>query len=180
MITYKLAYGIYLLYKSLTMEPSVIRPEDLREEVIKPTLTALAAFDERLNSDAAVELLMGTAATESLLGYNLVQEGGPALGIYQMEGNTYTDIRRYLNRDENLELKEIVDSFAGTPEPREMIHNLRFATAMARIRYWYVPEALPENLELQAIYWKEHYNTSSGAGTPAKYMADHARYIGDR
>ncbi len=176
----KIYFGIYLIYRVLTTEPDVIKPEDLREEVIRPTLIALAEFDERLGSDASIELLMGTAATESLLGYNLVQDGGPALGIYQMEPETYVDIRRYLSRQENEDLKDIVDSFASTPEPREMVHNLRFATAMARIRYWYVPESLPEELELQAIYYKEYYNTSSGAGTPAKYMADHEKYIGDR
>ena len=51
-----------------------------------------------LCSDSAVELLMGTCAQESALGkYRRQIGGGPALGIMQMEPNTYKDIvKNYL------------------------------------------------------------------------------------
>lgn len=157
----------------------MIKAEDLREQVIRPTLEALAVFNPKLNSEAAIDLLMGTAASESRLGYNLVQEGGPAKGIYQMEAATHDDVWRYLNRPGNRELRLIVRTLAKKTDPDELIHNLKYATAMARIRYWYVPEAMPETLEEQAKYWKAHYNTESGAGTPEKYLERHEKYLGE-
>jgi len=132
----------------------VIKPEDLREQVIIPALVALAEFDPRLNSDAAVTLLMGTAATESRLGFNLVQEGnGPAIGIFQMEEATHDDVWRYLDLPKNEELREIVLRFTFTTMAREMAWNLQYSAAMARIRYWYVPYPMPASREEQAVYY---------------------------
>ena len=156
----------------------MIKPEDLRNEIIKPTLKALAEFNPKLYSEAAVDLLMGTAAVESRLGYNLVQEHGPALGIFQMEEATHEDIWRYLERDKNKLLRELVRMMDVTAEA--MVYNLKYAAAMARIRFWYVPEALPETLEGQAAYYKSYYNTHKGAGSVEKYLAMHKKYLGDK
>ena len=136
---FKLYYTAYLIYRVATQEPEVIKPEDLREQVIRPTLRMLAEFNPKLYSEAAVELLMGTAASESALGFNLVQVNGPALGIFQMEPTTHDDVWRYLERDGNRALWSLVDSFSLTTDAEEMVYNLQYATAMARIRYWYVP-----------------------------------------
>jgi hypothetical protein len=54
-----------------------IRSYDLRQYVIRPTLQRLGLW-----SLAAENLLLGTAAQESKLGYYLHQLEGPALGLY--------------------------------------------------------------------------------------------------
>ena len=138
----------------------MIKPEHLREEVIKPTLMALSAFNPKLGADPAVELLMGTAATESDMGYNLVREGGPALGIYQIESATHEDIKRYLNRPDNANLLAIVRGMAPDMSDGDLVGNLYYATAIARIKYWMIPEPLPENPDQHAIYWKSYYTRS--------------------
>lgn len=58
-----------------------------RALIIEPVLSKL-----QLYSKDAEELLVFTCAAESLGGTLLHQIQGPAVGIFQMEPNTYTDI----------------------------------------------------------------------------------------
>ena len=60
-----------------------IDSDDLRLRVIRPTLAALDLGGEEVEA-----LLLGTAAQESGCGRKLAQEGGPALGVWQIEPNT--------------------------------------------------------------------------------------------
>lgn len=135
--------------------------EQLTELVIKPSIS-----DLQLYSDDAVELLIFTCANESQGGTFLKQVKGPALGIYQMEPNTYNDIwQNYLNYNQSL-LLMINHNFNihSMPVPEYMIHDLRFATAMARLFYARIKSPLPKADDINAIwdYYKTHYNTSSG------------------
>lgn len=143
----------------------------LRKEVIAPVLDVLGLW-----SRAAENLLLGTAAVESQLGHYLRQKGGgPALGIYQMEPATHNDlIVNYLDHPKRFALKESVFSWAVSRGlASEMVWNLAYATAMARVHYYRVPEALPnaEDVAGMASYWKAHYNTHLGAGTAAKFVS---------
>ena len=175
----KVYWFAYVIVRGLSLEPEVIKTDDLREQIIIPTLVELAAFNPKLNSKAAVNLLMGTAATESLGGYYLVQNNGPGLGIYSMEPATHDDIWRYLNRPENRELRNIVSGMSKGREALDMVHDIRYATAMARIKYWMRPEPMPRKLETQARYWKKHYNTPLGRGTVSGYLQNYRRYAGN-
>lgn len=141
----------------------------LREHVVRPTLEYL-----NMHSSAAENLLIGTALTESRLVYLHQLGNGPAKGIYQMEPDTYNDI--YLNYlDYRPGLKKLVDDLRDqrpTTHEEEVIYNLAFATALCRIHYRRVPEALPGNLDAlgMACYWKNYFNSSLGAGTIEKAL----------
>lgn len=139
-----------------------IHPGHLREYVIRPVLRRMALY-----SEAAEELLMLTAATESLCGEYLHQVGGPALGIFQMEPATHDDIwQNYLRYREGL--ADVVETFGR--EAKHLAGNLYYATAMARVHYLRVPERLPSPMDTAALadYWKRHYNTALGAGEVAE------------
>ena len=110
-------------------------------------------------------------------GYAWDGASGPARGIFQMEPATHDDIWRYLDRPKNRILREIVESMGASED--ELVYNLRYATAMARIKFWYVPESLPETIEGQAEYYKTYYNTAGGAGSVEKYLAMHKKYLGE-
>lgn len=164
----------------------------LREKVIQPVLTHLGLY-----SLSAENLLVLTAAVESKSGRYLIQLGnGPARGIYQMEGATHDDIWRNFLRykgaesfDSIAEYLSRVDLAPDTLAERvrswqipglhdeenadEMVGNLFYATAMARIHYLRRPEPLPadDDYEGLAQYWKKHYNTHLGAGTVEKALA---------
>lgn len=139
--------------------------------VIEPTLKEL-----NMHSASAVNLLAGTALVESDLTYLKQRYNGPALGIYQLEPLTHSDLWGYLSRKP--ELSGLVRGMAGykyhgtNVPPEEVIHNLGYATAMARIHYWRIPSKLPEPDDLNGLasYWKRHYNTMKGAGHIFDYV----------
>ena len=138
--------------------------------IIDPVLKSLALW-----STPARELLLGTALVESQLKYIKQIGCGPALGFYQMEPDTHDDIwANYLRYKPALSDK--VSAFmlsAGSLSSGyapEMQGNLYYATAMARVHYRRVREALPAAGDAagMARYWKQYYNTPKGAGTIEK------------
>ena len=141
----------------------MIYPEHLRRYVIQPVLTKLG-----MESYAAENLLLVTAAAESAGGKYLCQICGPALGIYQMEPDTYQDVLdNYLHYSEEKtqKLKSIFPDFPRAED--ELIGNLYYATAMARIYYTRFPELLPEACNLRALceyyykYWRPNPEKTS-------------------
>lgn len=154
----------------------MINAGQLRTLIIEPVLIQLDLF-----SPVAVNLLLGTAAQESHMGTYIKQIGkGPALGIYQMEPATYKDIwDNFLKYKPTLE--ERVSQFAiMQPDHDEMVGNMYFATAMARVHYWRVRERLPANpndVAALARYWKRYYNTPLGAGTESEFIANYKKYV---
>lgn len=155
----------------------MVNPKQVLERVIRPVLSTLG-----LGSPAAEQLLLGTMAQESLMGLYIKQVSGPALGIYQMEPTTHDDIwENFLAYRPGL--ADIVRSFAGSfngPSAVEMVGNYNYATAMARVHYFRVPDPLPafDDIEAQAKYWKVHYNTVNGAGSPWQYTRKYDQYVG--
>tara|TARA_R110002049_G_scaffold239404_3_gene412579 strand:+ start:1940 stop:2359 length:420 start_codon:yes stop_codon:yes gene_type:complete len=137
----------------------------------------------------AENLLMGTAAQESHLGTYLAQlGGGPALGIFQMEPATHQDIWDNFLRYKTYIRAGVLEGVPPTHrEPSQsaahaslLIHDLSYATAMARIHYLRVSEALPadpDDVEALGTYWKNHYNTHRGRGTVAEFVSNYAEFI---
>lgn len=143
--------------------------EQLRQWVVEPALDAI-----ELNSAAAVNLLIGTVFQESRGGYYLKQLGaGPALGIYQIEPATHDDVwTSYLNYRASLRTK-VENLLSPESKHQQLISNLSYATAIARLIYYRVPQALPadpNDVQALAEYWKQHYNTPLGAGTVAEFV----------
>ena len=147
-------------------------------------------------ADAVSRLLMGTAATESLLRYrrqgrfDFGSDRG-AWGIWQTEQGSVSDgVKMLVSRPE---LRASVGRFIfgeqgdqdlqgliqmGTPGMLRLIHaSDRVAVAFARLHYFRVLAPVPEFLEDQAAYYKKHYNTVAGKGSPEKYIADWRRLV---
>jgi len=133
----------------------------LRELIIRPVLHDLIAY-----SEDAVELLIFTCAVESDGGTYIKQIKGPALGIYQMEPDTYNDLwMNYIKNKPDLIMK-LFSNFGINLIPPEdrMIYDLRFATAMARIFYMRTAEEIPRSKNREAVwdYYKKYWNTKDG------------------
>ena len=139
-------------------------PLQLVVHVMRPTLEYLGWY-----SKAAEQLVLGTAITESRLRYLKQIGGGPALGIYQMEPNTFKDIiANYLSYNDDIyEVIESLRDHRDSTQEEELCYNLAYATAMCRAHYRRMPKALPDagNATLLTQYWKQYYNTSYGAGS---------------
>ena len=136
--------------------------------VIRPALSKI-----NLWSPSAEELVLGTAIVESGLTYLRQWGDGPALGLWQVEPSTQNDLyTNSLNYRPELgsalmELRAPNLSIDG--EPR---HQPIYGAAVCRLCYYRKPDALPEagDIEGQAAFWKQHYNTPLGKGTVTKYV----------
>lgn len=147
----------------------MLNAKQLRYFVIRPALKRIALW-----SSAAENLVLGTFQVESDL--REIDQGGdltpgPAYGLGQMERKTYDDIwQNYLTHHPQLKEKVLsLASWHATPPPVEELYgNLFFASAMTRVHYRRVSEALPAPRDVtgMCLYWKVHYNTLGGKGDP--------------
>jgi len=132
-----------------------------------------------------ISIMMGTGATETLLGQDFRQTG------YSMESNagafSLWGIELRANDDiwnvvlpRHKALKERVIRILGNMSCKEaLIGNLYYACAIARLQYWRHKEPLPaaEDLMGQGIYYKKYYNSEDGKGSAEKYVSDYKRYV---
>jgi hypothetical protein len=140
--------------------------------------------DLGLCSDSAVELLLGTAAQESGFGTYLQQIKGPARGVFQMEPATERDIwDNFLCFNDRLALshriRDLSGAWRGGCDSFALEGNLIYQTAMCRVHYLRVPSPLPAANDLVALanYWKRHYNTFQGKGTPQEFVRNYHQYV---
>lgn len=147
--------------------------EQFTKYIIKDVLEYLNMY-----SDDAVTLLLGTFYQESDGGEYIHQiGGGPALGVFQIEPDTARDCyKNFL--DYRPQLKEKVNHFYNSNLSLEenLIGNLHFQVALARIIYYRDSKPIPGTLEGVAEYWKRVYNTVKGAGTVKKFLASFKKH----
>lgn len=162
--------------------------QQLHDYIIEPTLKQMNYLGGNYNTKESRFLLLCTAAIESNCGHYIKQIEGPALGIWQMEPNTYIDI--WNNSDaihqlcvENL-LSQTTDNFyiESKGVTNEMVYNPRYSCAMARLKYAMDIKQLPSLPEsgvkglmatdayIYFSYYKRIYNTEIGASTFGKWI----------
>lgn len=154
--------------------------EHFRAEIVRPVLQHLAAWRPGMDAPAAENLLIGTAVQESRLTWLRQLGGGPGLGVMQMEPATHADIwTNFINFDSDL-----VDVMHGFTAPwpaldQQLVGNLPYAVAMARVHYYRVAAPLPDPADVDglAAYWKRYYNTPAGGGTPAQFVENYSQYV---
>lgn len=156
---------------------SGILAHELRLYVVRPTLQAI-----NLWSEAAENLLLGTAAQESQLGRYLTQMRGPALGIYQIEPATHLDVwNNFLHNNATLCEKtlELLSPHNAKNKDPALITNLAYSTAIARTIYYRAPKTLPaaNDIEGLAAYWKKYYNTPLGKGKTTEFISNYEEFV---
>ena len=149
--------------------------QQLLDYIIKPTLEYMGG---NYNSKNAQMLLLSTAAIESKCGYYIKQINGPALGIWQMEPATESDI--WLNCDalQDDEFYKMVGLMLPPTHEQsnselDLITLPTYACAMARLKYSMDTAPLPFYADMYGIYayYKRIYNTPLGASTFEKFKA---------
>lgn len=143
--------------------------KQFREHIVRPALRILEP--EIPYSKTAENLLIGTAVQESALRF-VVQLGGPALGVFQMEPMTHDDIWQNF-----LAARPTLAARLSERQPEahgRLVYDLRYAAQMARVHYWRVPEALPANYpEALGRYYKRYFNTELGKATVAQFVQNY-------
>lgn len=149
----------------------------LLNKVIRPVLKNIGLW-----SDKAERLVLGTACKESDCGRWLTQLGdGPARGVYQMEPATHDDLwASYIDRRPDLKQKILHWQIQTWRDADQMAGNIYYATAMCRVHYLRIKEALPDTLGGQARYWKQYYNTPLGAGTIDEYISKWRQFVDEK
>ncbi len=107
----------------------MLDPGHFRRDVVRPALEHLELW-----SESAENLLLGTALVESGLRSLSQRGGGPALGLFQIERATHDDIRTNFLRYRRALSAKVEALVAPQPSrPRQLVTNLAYAAAMARV-----------------------------------------------
>ena len=155
--------------------------------IIRPSLDYL-----RLGGVAAEKLLLGTALHESG-GLRYIQQlNGPAVGIYQMEPDTYYDLCKSIVKGKYYEKilgyapRTICPIYAATkegfPPPHAYLRvNNQWATVMARMFYYRVKAPLPPHNDIDglAAYYKKYWNTPKGKARVVDFIAALEPHLGN-
>ena len=161
------------------------------EHVIKPVLDQLdmvTGGHGKLNTQAAINLIVMIVAHDSGALTYAKQVRGPALGFTQMEPATVAWVIEWLGKTRP-HLLDALSMFAPlTADPVEkqdadyMVISPQFAVATARLNLIRFPEALPEadDLEGLARYAKQYWNTSAGKATEADYLNAYLSMMGEQ
>jgi hypothetical protein len=152
--------------------------QQLHDYIIKPTLQYMGG---NYYSKESAFLLLCTASIESNCGKYIKQINGPALGIFQMEPDTYGDIIDNCDaiNENNIKFYNKINSlwnYNGYGIVHGLVTHPMYACAMARLKYSMDPNPLPKltgvvKTDLKSFYdyYKRVYNTELGASTYDKW-----------
>ena len=115
--------------------------KQLRELVIRPALMEIELW-----SEAAEELVLGTAIVESRLSFIKQLGSGPALGLWQIEPDTHRDVyRNFLEYREGVYDQVMSLSAPGQTFEENLTSNMQYGAAICRLCYYLAPEARLED-----------------------------------
>jgi hypothetical protein len=150
--------------------------DHLFDYVVHPTLELLNEAVPGMHSLAACRLVTATAETESAMMWLKQHGDGPALGLWQIEPATASDVLdRYLNFRDVLRVA-VLRIMSDRPTEEQLITNLALGAAVCRIKYWMSPEPLPmaDDPVGMGHAWKQIYNTELGAGHAGDFARNYA------
>ncbi|MEX1032195.1 MAG: hypothetical protein WDZ30_02435 [Cellvibrionaceae bacterium] len=154
--------------------------EELRNLVITPTLEHLG--ETGAHALAAENLLLGTAAQESGLGFHLRVKRARGLGIYQITPQIHINIwDRYLINHPDLasNIRGLASQHEFLAHPHaELATNLSYATAIAWMIYRRCGKPLPPADDMLALgkFWARHFPHRS-AETARDFSATYKRCV---
>ena len=121
-------------------------------------------------SPEAATMVYRTGMAES--GYRaLEQNGGPALGFFQVEPATIKDCwENYIVYRKPLMAKFYELGFREDDMDWSVLTNLALQVAFCRIKYRRDKHAIPVDIKEQAEYWKRVYNSHLGKGTVRHFL----------
>ena len=138
------------------------------------------------DSKAATSLLKEIAIAESNMGQtvgtydiSVDAEGNKgSLGLAQIDEVAFNEVQRRLKggRGQNKYTQNSIDKAAkllGVDPSQVSYEDLaddKTNLVFARLYLMSIPDPIPPRVEDRAKYWKTHYNTVAGKGTPEKYL----------
>lgn len=119
------------------------------------------------NLNASMFILRTCAAETQFCTYPDQHALTNGVGAFQIDQIAFDDIKDR-TRDRNKAI--VLNAFGYKWDEIELKHlafNLELSAIFCRLFLLLKPEPIPiaSNLQMQAVYWKTHYNTSAGKGT---------------
>ena len=140
------------------------------KEIVEYSLYKIDSY-----SDDALALVVRTGMAES--GYRALKgygEGNPAIGFWQIEPATLNDmITNYIHYRSHYK-KNLISLGMNFEKDTIMsvMSNMAVQAALCRLHYRRDKDPIPswDDLEGQASYWKQVYNTVKGRGTVKHFI----------
>lgn len=146
--------------------------EELKK-LIKETLIGIGK-----HSPDAENLICGIIAQESRMGkYRRQLGGGPALGICQIEPNTFKDLTKFVKKNIELYCNILKTCKISAFHSDDLVNNDCLSICMCRVFFLRFPEKLPSTIEEYAKCWKKYYNTKYGKGTIEEFIENYHKYV---
>ncbi len=119
-----------------------------------------------------VRMLVETCAAETLLGKakdNTLY--GAGAGVSQVDKGTFVWLQeKFMKRSVASKILKEFNINLGLVQYNELDFSPLLSLIFCRLRYMTVSEKIPATQALRAEYWKKHYNSSLGKGTPQEYL----------
>ena len=156
--------------------------DTVKLEQLKQTIIAVQERISIPSNEHTTSLLLETSAVESSRGIDMIQRGGPARGILQMEPTTERYLKGWLKKYHPSVYKEVVYFYNDKKnEIWNRTYNVPYQIAMSLAYYWHkCGDKLPSLIttrEDRARIWKQFYNTYKGKGTVSKYHEKAEKYL---
>ncbi len=134
--------------------------------VIRPTLRLMNLTVNGISTEKAQALLLGTALVESNLGRVTQKGNGPALSYFQIEPFTAKDV---YDRS-GAKWDDLFDAIMmpGFTVLDQLATNQHLACAIARLKYYFDKQPIPDTGKGLSYYHKRIYNTELGKADPEK------------
>lgn len=144
------------------------------ETILKQAKEICKCLGNGKNS-TAVEMIIETAVAETGLGRIEDKTIGAGMGLTQFDKLPFDDIKaRNIKLREKIYKELKVDiSLVNWDDLR---YNSFLALLFTRLFYLLKGDPIPKTIEERASYWKLHYNTKLGKGTPEHYLEMNKNY----
>ena len=131
------------------------------------------------------DMVMETIATESNMGYYVVQVGGPALSLCQIEPSTAKELEAWIKANHKDVYREIRQFWEySKSDEYNYVNNVPYNIALCLAVYWwrtgYNFLDLCDTRESRAATYKLTYNSVLGKNSTRRYIADAERYLDDK
>jgi hypothetical protein len=173
-----MAYGPNTIEGELSQNNNVIQRTGLEGDI--DSINSL--FVDQGYGDVG-QFMKNIAATESNLGSD--ELGDYSFSPFQIDDIRYKDIVQRAQENPGSKASkraDLVNEYLQNALDRPDFnildldlqkegHNPLIGAALTRMGLASVPEGVPEDLQGQSEYWKKHWNTEAGAGTPEHFIS---------
>lgn len=120
--------------------------------------------------DKAVNLIVETAGAETNRGNVKDTTLYAGMGLTQFDKLPFQDTKNRTSEKNKQQVKDYFGIDIDLVEWEDLRYSPLLALIFTRLKYKLVPDAIPDNIEDRAKYWKKWYNSTLGKGTIEHYL----------